>query len=86
MVMASGSGLDPHITLKNARYQLKRVAAKRAQQSKRDESQVQKEIEELLDQMAEAPLGGLAGVKMINVLELNLALRDCYGAAGVETK
>jgi hypothetical protein len=34
----------------------------------------------LLDEKAVAPLGGLAGVKMINVLETNLALRNHYGS------
>jgi hypothetical protein len=34
----------------------------------------------LLDEKATAPLGGLAGVKMINVLETNLALRNRYGS------
>jgi potassium-transporting ATPase KdpC subunit len=78
MVMASGSGLDPHITLKNAQYQLNRVASKWAKESKRDEAQVRKEIDNLLNQKAFAPLGGLAGVKLINVLETNLALRELF--------
>jgi K+-transporting ATPase ATPase C chain len=85
MVMASGSGLDPHITLKNALYQLDRVAAKWAAESKRDAPQVRKEIEELLRQMTEAPFGGLVGVDLINVLEINLALRDRYGAPTTST-
>ncbi|HLN33527.1 MAG TPA: potassium-transporting ATPase subunit C [Gemmataceae bacterium] len=76
MVMASGSGLDPHITLKNALYQLDRVAAKWAAETKREPGQVRKEIEELLRQKAEAPLGGLVGVDLVNVLEVNLALRN----------
>jgi K+-transporting ATPase ATPase C chain len=80
MVMASGSGLDPHITLKNALYQLDRVAAKWAADTKRDAAQVKKEIEDLLLQRAHAPLGGLAGVNLVNVLEVNLALRDLFGA------
>ena len=69
MVMASGSGLDPHITLDNALYQLDRVAAKRAEKTKRDPIQVRAEIEEMLQEKAAAPLGGLVGVKLVNVLE-----------------
>jgi len=36
------SGLDPDITLQNARYQLDRVAAKWAQDTKRDELELRK--------------------------------------------
>lgn len=83
MVMASGSGLDPHITLKNALYQLDRVADKWADLStpKREAAQLRKEIGDLLRQKAEAPLGGLVGVELVNVLEVNLALRDRYGTS-----
>jgi K+-transporting ATPase ATPase C chain len=85
MVMASGSGLDPHITWKNAHdYQLDRVAAAWADKTKQDRTEVYKWIEDLLNRKAEAPLGGLlgglVGEKLINVLEVNLALRDKYGA------
>jgi K+-transporting ATPase ATPase C chain len=79
MVMASGSGLDPDITLKNALYQLDRVAAEWAKETKRDAMQLRKEIEDLLRKKVHAPLGGLAGVDLINVLEVNLALRDRLG-------
>jgi K+-transporting ATPase ATPase C chain len=78
MVMASGSGLDPHITLKNALYQLDRVVHAWAGKKKIDEVRVRKEIEDLLHENAGAPLGGLAGVRIVNVLEMNLALRDRY--------
>lgn len=81
MVMASGSGLDPHITLTNAWYQLDRVAGKWAQVSKRDETQVRREIETLLRQKSEAPFGGLVGVQLVNVLEVNVALREHFGPA-----
>lgn len=80
MVMASGSGLDPHITLKNALYQLDRVATKRAADQQRDPLVVRREIEALLDRFSVAPLGGVAGVKLVNVLEMNLALRDRYSS------
>jgi potassium-transporting ATPase KdpC subunit len=78
IVMASGSGLDPHITLKNALYQLDRVAAKWAEITKRDVPALRKEIEEMLRRKAAAPLGGLVGVDLVDVLEINLALRTAY--------
>jgi potassium-transporting ATPase KdpC subunit len=80
MVTTSGSGLDPHITLDNAKYQLDRVASKWAANLKRDPAQVQGEIEQILQANASAPFGGLAGEKMVNVLEVNLQLRQRYGA------
>ena len=80
MVMASGSGLDPHITLENALFQLDRVAAQWAKDTNRDPAQVRREIQSLLEQSASAPGGGLFGPKVVNVLEVNLALRARYGA------
>jgi K+-transporting ATPase ATPase C chain len=80
LVMASGSGLDPHITLKSARYQLDRVAGKWAEITHRDGKEVKKEIDDLLQQKAEAPFGGLVGVPLVNVLEVNLALRAHFAA------
>jgi K+-transporting ATPase ATPase C chain len=74
LVMASGSGLDPHITLANARYQLDRVADAWATKTKLDREQVRRSIDKLLEEKAESPLGGLFGVPLINVLEVNLAL------------
>jgi len=80
LVTASGSGLDPHITLQNAEYQLDRVASKWAQNTKRDPARVRAEVEALVRSKARAPLGGLVGEALINVLEVNLELRARYGA------
>jgi potassium-transporting ATPase KdpC subunit len=79
MVTSSGSGLDPNITLQNAEYQLDRVAAKWAADTKRDPRQVHKEVEQMVQDSSQAPLGGLFGEKLVNVLQLNLALRNHYG-------
>jgi K+-transporting ATPase ATPase C chain len=80
MVTASASGLDPHITLQNAEYQLDRVASKWATDTKSDPGQVRGEIEQLLQADAFAPLGGLVGEKMVNVLQVNLELNERFGA------
>ena len=79
LVMASGSGLDPDITLENAEFQLDRVAAKWADNTKHDAGDIRKEIDGILQANASAPFGGLAGEKFVNVLEVNLELCKRYG-------
>ena len=80
MVTASGSGLDPHITLQNAEYQLDRVAQKWASDKKLDPGLARNQIEKILRANTFAPMGGLFGEKMVNVLEVNLALNKAFGA------
>ena len=79
MVTTSGSGLDPHITLDNARWQLKnRVAAAWAKKTGADEQKLREEIDKLLQGKSLSPLGSLVGVRLVNVLEVNLVLKDRY--------
>jgi K+-transporting ATPase ATPase C chain len=76
MVTTSGSGLDPHITLRNARMQLEdRVADAWAKKSGRNRAEVLQEIDALLQRHAFMPFGRLAGGEpLVNVLEVNLEL------------
>jgi potassium-transporting ATPase KdpC subunit len=76
LVMASGSGLDPHITLANAHYQLDRVVEAWVKKTEAKPEAVRTVIENLLKKQASAPFGGLAGAELINVLEVNLALPE----------
>lgn len=66
LVTASGSGLDPDISLAGARYQIERVASARG-------LRVQ-EIDNLISQNARPLLGNFGEDVIVNVLELNLAL------------
>ncbi len=66
LVTASGSGLDPHISVKAAQVQVKRIARVRQLS--------ENVILELIGQYTEKPLWGMFGTTKINVLKLNLAL------------
>jgi K+-transporting ATPase ATPase C chain len=65
-VTASGSGLDPHISLKNASLQMARVAKARGL----SDTEIKKAIAAATDK----PFLGFLGEPGVNVLELNLAL------------
>lgn len=68
MVTASSSGLDPNISIKAARVQVKRIAAVR--------NYPEEKINQLVSEHIEAPFLGLFGPEKINVLKLNLALDE----------
>lgn len=78
MVTASASGLDPHITLKNAMQQVDRVSTAWANKLQTDPRNVTQEIRKMLTDKSFAPLAGLAGDRIINVLEINLALHKKF--------
>lgn len=84
VVTASGSGLDPHITLDNALWQLENqpIASAWAKTAGGDEAKIHNEIRELLHKKSFAPLGGLVGVPLVNVFEVNQALEDRYSQTG----
>lgn len=66
LVTASGSGLDPHISVQAANVQVKRIANIR--------SIAEANIQQLILSNTEKPLLGLFGTERINVLKLNIAL------------
>ena len=70
-VTASGSGVDPHISVANARLQADRVAGER-------DMDVADVLALIDDHTSRRPLGFL-GEKGVNVLELNLALDEVSG-------
>jgi K+-transporting ATPase ATPase C chain len=70
-VTASGSGLDPHISVVNAQIQAARVARARGM--------TEEEVNVLVHQYTEGPQLGFLGDSRINVLKLNIALDALSG-------
>ena len=68
LVTSSGSGLDPHISVAAALYQLPRVARVRGMGSER--------LRRWLTKFTEGRQLGFLGESRVNVLELNLALDE----------
>lgn len=66
LVTASGSGLDPEISIAAARYQAPRVARVRGLPPA--------QVEALVEHFARRPWFGILGEPRVNVLALNLAL------------
>lgn len=66
LVTSSGSGLDPHISVAAATYQIPRLAV-RNQQS-------EAQVEEIIDRYTTGRFLGIFGEPVVNVLEVNLAL------------
>lgn len=66
LVTASGSGLDPHISVAGAEYQTPRVA--------RERSLSEAQVLELIERYTEDRTFGILGEPGVNVLSLNLEL------------
>jgi K+-transporting ATPase ATPase C chain len=69
-VEASGSGLDPHISVKNAVLQLPRVAKAR--------NMSESDLKKLVDTYTDGPDLGIFGDPGVNIIKLNLYLDSKY--------
>jgi potassium-transporting ATPase KdpC subunit len=107
MVTASGSSLDPDITLRNARYQEDGVVAANVQQivgaydndeankkvgkkttdiqKTQVEAEIRRVVDKMLEEQSSQPMFGLTGDEpLVNVLQLNLALKAKMEALSVK--
>lgn len=66
LVTCSGSGMDPHISVAAAAYQVARIADSRHISADK--------VQEIIDTYTTGRLAGIFGEKTVNVLQVNLAL------------
>lgn len=66
LVTCSGSGLDPHISPKAAKYQVPRIAA--------EQKMTESEVESIIKRCTSHKLLGIFGEESVNVLKVNLML------------
>lgn len=66
LVTSSGSGLDPHISVAAADYQVERIA--------RERNISKDEVESIIDKYTNKRFLGVFGEETVNVLQVNLAL------------
>ncbi|MGG5461441.1 potassium-transporting ATPase subunit KdpC [Clostridium sp. B9] len=66
LVTSSGSGLDPHISVAAANYQIDRIAKER--------NMDKDEVRKIIDKYTTGRFLGIFGEKVVNVLQVNLAL------------
>lgn len=68
IVTASGSGLDPDISVASAYVQVKRVAEARGMS--------EEAVKAIVEKVKQGPLLGMFGPSKVNVLKLNMALDE----------
>lgn len=66
LVTGSGSGLDPHISLAAAQYQIKRIAD--------NNNMKESQVEDIVKKCTEKPFLGFLGETTVNVLKVNLMI------------
>lgn len=68
LIYASGSGVDPNISVEAAKYQVKRIAKARGIEEKM--------VEDIISKYTTERLLGIFGERTVNVLKVNLALDE----------
>lgn len=71
LLTASGSGLDPHISVASAEIQIPRIAA--------DSGLTEEMIRQLIQENTEGKLLGIFGGEGVNVLKVNIGIAEAMG-------